>query len=188
MERINTGTIPNYANLDADALRAFIESFEYDNGAAEIRRLLAENQRLQEKNDGLSKENAEWKRKHRESLSEEERKEAERKEADEKKDRLIAELTRENTVNAHKSQFAAAGYSAELAEKAAVALADNDAATLFEVQSAFLQEHDKGIRVENLHGMPMPAARAPGGGKETKDMSYDELVDFLNAHPDANLN
>lgn len=154
--RIDTGTIENFATLDADALRKFIESFEYDDHAAEIRR-------LKEANDKLCSENKEWKDKYRDTLSAEARAAEERKEADAKKDQLIADLTREKTVNGHKAQFAAAGYSAELAEKAANALADNDAKTLFEVQTAFLAEHDKGIRVENMNKTPMPAAGAAGG-------------------------
>ena len=86
----------------------------------------AEIERLKKANSSLSSENAEWKRKHREALSEEERKAQEVADRMKQLEEQNAQLLRESGVAKHKARFLGMGYDEALAGEAAVAMADGN--------------------------------------------------------------
>lgn len=179
---IDVTKIDNFENAEAETLREFIKGFTFEDNAEEMKRLNAEVLRLKDSITSLSAENADVKRKYKETLSAEQQAALEREEADRKKDELIASLQREKNFADYKGKYADIGYSAELAERAANAILDGKTDDLFAVQKEFMEAHDKQIKIDNMKGTPQPPAGS-GGEKNPDEMNYDELVTYLAAHP-----
>lgn len=186
-QSIDVTKIENFENAEAETLRDFIKGFAYEDGAEDVKRLTAEVQRLKDSITALSAENADVKRKYKETLSAEQQAALEREESDRKKDELIATLQREKNFADYKGKYADIGYSAELAERAANAILDGKTDELFAVQKDFMAAHDKQIKIDNMKGTPQPPAGA-GGEKTPGEMSYDELVNYLAVHPGIDIN
>ena len=147
----------------------------------------AELERLKTANSKLSSENADWKRKHREALSEEERKAQEV--ADELKQlrEQNEKLVRESNVSKHKAKFLGMGYEEALASDAAVAMVDGDMDKLFTYQQKHQEALEKKIRADALKGTPKPVPDK-GDGAMTLDnlrkMSAQERFEFSQKNPD----
>lgn len=132
-------------------------------------------------------ENAEWKRKHREALSEEERK------AQETAD-LIKELKDENTalkresgLSKHKAKFLAMGYDESLASDAATAMIDGDTEKLFAYQQKHQEALEKKIRADALKSTPKPVPNKEDGPvtrQQVANMSVTDRLKFYQEHPD----
>lgn len=116
-------------------------------------------------------EAAEYKKQLREKQSEQERIEAERKEKEAEKDKRLAELEREKTIMENKANFLRVGYSEELAESSAIAIADNDSKTVFDNLKTFVSERDKEQMANALKNTPKPT----GGTGETKAITKEEF-------------
>ena len=149
--------------------------------------LSAELEKLKTANSKLSSENAEWKRKHREALSEEERKAQEMAERLKLLEEQNAQLVRESNVSKHKAKFLGMGYEDALANDAAVAMADGDMDKLFSYQQKHLEALEKKIRADALKGTPKPVSDK-GDGVMTLDklrkMSAQERLEFSQKNPD----
>ena len=132
-------------------------------------------------------ENAEWKKKHREALSEEERKAQETAELIEQLQKQNESLLRESSVSKHKAKFLGMGYEEALASDAAVAMADGDMEKLFSYQQKHQEALEKNIRAEALKGTPKPVPDK-GDGAMTLDkfrkMSAAERYEFSVKSPD----
>ena len=147
----------------------------------------AEIERLKTANSKLSSENADWKRKHREALSEEERKAQET--ADELKQlrEQNETLLRESNVSKHKAKFLGMGYEEALASDAAVAMVDGDMEKLFSYQQKHQEALEKKIRADALKGTPKPV---PGKGdsvitrEQVAKMSVGERIKFYHENPE----
>ena len=147
----------------------------------------AELERLKSANSKLSSENAEWKRKHREALSEEERKAQEV--ADELKQlrEQNATLLRESGVAKHKAKFLGMGYEEALASDAAVAMVDGDMEKLFTYQQKHQEALEKKIRADALKGTTKPVPDKVDGGmtlEKFRKMSAQERLEFSQKNPD----
>lgn len=186
-QSIDVTQIDNFENAEAEALRTFIRGFSFEDNAEEVKRLNAKVTKLNDSITSLSAENADVKRKYKETLSAEQQAALEREEADRRKDELIATLQREKNFADFKGKYADLGYSAELAERAANAILDGKTDELFAAQRDFMEAHDKQVRIDNMKGTPQPPA-GTGGEKAPGEMSYDELVTFLAAHPGTDIN
>ena len=151
-----------------------------DDQTAEVERLKA----------ALSKsnsENAEWKKKHREALSEEERKSQEV--ADELKQlrEQNEKLLRESNLSKHKAKFLGMGYDEALASDAAAAMVDNDTEKLFAYQQKHQEALEKKIRADALKGTPKPVPDKGDGGmtlEKLRKMSTQERLEFYQNNPD----
>ena len=146
----------------------------------------AELERLKTANSKLSSENADWKRKHREALSEEERKSQEV--ADELKQlrEQNEKLLRESSVSKHKAKFLGMGYEEALANDAAVAMADGDMEKLFSYQQKHQEALEKKIRADALKSTPKPVPGKDGGPvtrEQIAKMSMDDRIKFYQEHP-----
>ena len=147
----------------------------------------AELERLKTANSKLSSENADWKRKHREALSEEERKSQEV--ADELKQlrEQNEKLLRESNLSKHKAKFLGLGYDEALASDAAAAMVDGDTEKLFSYQQKHQEALDKKIRADALKGTPKPVPDKTDGAitrEQVAKMSVSEKVKLYNANPE----
>ena len=147
----------------------------------------AEIDRLKNANTKLSSENAEWKRKHREALSEEERKAQELADRMKQLEEQNAALLRESGVAKHKAKFLGMGYEEALASDAATAMVDGDMEKLFTYQQKHQEALEKKIRADALKGTPKPV---PNAGNDSvtlesfRKMSPSERYEFSQKNPE----
>lgn len=165
MARIDTSKISGYQEMSVEEKLAALESFELDDRGAEVERL----------RNAVSKANseaAEWKRKHKELLSDDDRKKQEDAEHLAKVEKELAELRRDKTVSEYKAKFLALGYKEEMAANTAKALADGDMVTVFANQQKFNEEYSKILKAESMKSTPRPGAGAGNG-----DVDYQAKID-----------
>lgn len=149
--------------------------------------LSAEVERLKTANSKLSSENADWKRKHREAMSEEERKAQETADLLKQLQERNAELERESGLAKHKAKFLGMGYEDALATDAATAMVDGDMEKLFSYQVKHQEALEKKIRADALKGT-IPPVPGKGDGAMTlenfRKMSAQERLEFSKKNPD----
>jgi DNA-binding transcriptional MerR regulator len=147
----------------------------------------AEIERLKKANSNLSSENAEWKRKHREALSEEEQKAQELAERMKQLEEQNAALLRESGVAKHKAKFLGMGYEEALANDAAVAMADGDMDKLFTYQQKHQEALEKKIRADALKGTPKPVPNKGDGSvtlESLRKMTPSERYEYSQKNPE----
>lgn len=165
--KIDVTKIEGYENMSAEEKLAALEGFEIEDSDTRLK-------------DALNKATAEaskYKKELREKQTEQERLDAERKEEMEKRDAQLAELLREKTVAEHKANFLKVGYSEELADESAKAIADGDYAKIFNNLGVFLTEKEKTIKEELLKQTPKPSGGFPNQEitkEQFEKMSYGE--------------
>ena len=132
-------------------------------------------------------ENAEWKKKHREALSEEERKAQETADLIKQLQEENATLTRDSNISKHKAKFLGMGYDESLASDAATAMVDGDMEKLFSCQQTHQEALEKKIRADALKGTPKPVPDKRDGAVTIDDlrkMSTQERLEFSQKNPD----
>ena len=132
-------------------------------------------------------ENAEWKKKHREAMSEEERKAQETADLLKKLQDRNAELERESGLAKHKAKFLGMGYEEALATDAAAAMVDGDMEKLFTYQQKHQEALEKKIRADALKGTPKPVPGNADGTVTIEDlrkMSTQERLEFSLKNPE----
>lgn len=135
-----------------------------EDNSAEIERLKA----------AISKSNSEaadYKRKLREKLSEDERKAQEEKEKRDKLEEKYNKLLRETEVAKHKAKLLALGYEEALADDTAAALVAGETEKLFANQLKHQQNLEKKIKAEALKQTPPPV-----GGDRTSGIDFAKLT------------
>ena len=147
----------------------------------------AELKKLKDANSKLSSENAEWKRKHREAMSDDGRKAQEGAEELSKLREQNAALLRESSVAKHKAKFLGMGYEEALASDAAVAMVDGDMEKLFTYQQKHQEALEKKIRADALKGVTKPVSDKGDGVmtlEKLRKMSAQERLEFSEKNPD----
>lgn len=147
----------------------------------------AEIERLKAALTKSNSENAEWKKKHREALSEEERKAQETADLIKQLQEENAALTRESNVSKHKAKFLGMGYEEALATDAATAMVDGDMEKLFSYQQKHQEALEKKIRADALKGTPKPVPDKADGvvtREQVSKMSVSDRIKFYNEHPE----
>ena len=147
----------------------------------------AEIERLKAALSKSNSENAEWKKKHREALSEEERKAQETADLIKQLQEENATLTRKSNVSKHKAKFLSMGYEEALAGDAAVAMVDGDMDKLFSYQQKHQEALEKKIRADALKGTPKPVPDKKDGvitRDQVSKMSVSERIKFYNENPE----
>lgn len=132
-------------------------------------------------------ENAEWKKKHREALSEEERKAQETADLIKQLQEENATLTRDSNISKHKAKFLGMGYEESLASDAATAMVDGDMEKVFSYQQKHQEALEKKIRADALKGTPKPVPDKRDGAVTLDDlrkMSTQERLEFSQKNPD----
>ncbi len=165
MPKIDTSLIEGYAEMTPEQKLAALEGYEYEDHSEELERQKA----------AVTKANgeaAEWKRKHTALLSEDEKKKQEDADKLASMEEELAELRKGKVVSDYKAKFVAQGYSEELADETAKALADGDMTKVFANQQKFLADYAKGVKAEALKGTPKP----PAGGSST-DVDFAKKIE-----------
>ena len=165
MPKIDTSKIEGYAEMTPEQKLAALEGYEYEDHSEELERQKA----------AVSKANgeaAEWKRKHTALLSEEEKKKQEDADKLASMEKELTELRKDKVVSDYKAKFVAQGYSEELADETAKALANGDMTKVFANQQKFLADYAKGVKAEALKGTPKP----PAGGSST-DVDFSKKIE-----------
>ena len=111
--------------------------------------------------DKLTSENANLKRQLRSRMSEEEAREADRKAEMEARDAELEALRRDKTLSNYRASFIGRGFDESMAQKAAEALADGDAETLFDIMAQRDLSWEKNMRAKILAETPKPPASDP---------------------------
>ena len=177
-------------DLLKDAYKEGITVEEIESALADVELpadLSAELEKLKTANSKLSSENAEWKRKHREALSEEERKAQEVADELNKLREQNAALLRESGVAKHKAKFLGMGYEEALANDAAVAMVDGDTEKLFSYQQKHQEALEKKIRADALKSTPKPVPDKDGGSvtrEQIAKMPMADRIKFYQEHPE----
>ena len=134
----------------------------------------------------LSKANsdaAEWKRQFREKQTEAERVEAERAEREKAVEEELRTLRRDKTVSGFVAQCLALGYEKELAQKAAEAMADNDAAGIMACQQEFLEAKQKELEEKALNKQPGLSVGAPPTSKQVDIDAQNKMRGYFGLPP-----
>lgn len=173
--KIDVSKIEGYAEMSAEDKLKALEDYEFEapkDNSEEVKNL----------KESLSKANsqaAEWKRQFREKQTEQERAEAERAEREKAVEEELASLRRDKSVSGYVAQYLALGYSAELAQKAAEATADGNAAGIMECQQEFLSVKTQEIEAAALNKQPkLTAGATPTSTKADHDAINRERAWF----------
>lgn len=164
--KINTSTIPGYADMTAEERLAALEAYEFQASAEEESATVKRYKELISKANG---EAAEFKKQLRERMSAEEKAAAERedaaKRAEEEKaetERRIEALVKENTITKLTAKYAALGYSQKMAEETAKAQYEGDTDTVFANMQKHADEREKEILAAAAKAAPKPGGNADG--------------------------
>lgn len=176
--------IENYESMTTEEKLAALEAYEPDMSGFVAKSVA----------DKHASEAADYKRRLREKMTEDEAKaakEAEDKAAAEARakelEARVQELETEKTVGGYINAYLAMGYDEKMAKSSASALASGDMDTVFKNQKAFAENQEKTLRAELLKQTPSPAAGSDGGGMNKKDFSKMNLLEkqkFANENPD----
>ena len=170
--KIDVSKIEGYAEMSAEDKLKALEEFEI-----EIPKPATDTDEVIKLKNALSNANsqaAEYKRALREKQSEQERAEAERAEREAARDAEIKELRRDKTVSGNHANCLSLGYDKELAQRAAEAMADNDAAAIMECQREFLETKTKELEAAALNKQPTLTAGAPPTSQEAEKNAINE--------------
>lgn len=160
--KIDVTKIDGYENMSAEDKLKALEEYEFDtpkDNSEEVKNL----------KESLSKANsqaAEWKRQFREKQTEAERAEAERAEREKAVEEELKTLRRDKSVSGYVAQCLALGYSAELAQKAAEAMADGNTAEILACQQTFLEVKQKELEAAALNKQPTITSGSPPTAKQ----------------------
>ena len=180
----------NIKDLLKDAYKEGMTVADIETALADIEFPADQSAEVERLKNALSKsnsENAEWKKKHREALSEEERKAQETADLIKQLQEQNAKLLRESDVSKHKAKFLGMGYEEALAGEAAVAMADGDMVKVFEYQQKHLEAFEKKIRADAMKGTKKPVPDQGSGAmtlENLRKMSAQERYEFSQKNPD----
>ena len=171
--KIDVSKIEGYAEMSAEDKLKALEEFDI-----EIPKPATDTDEVIKLKNALSNANsqaAEYKRALREKQSEQERAEAERAEREAARDAEIKELRRDKTVSGYLANCLSLGYEKDLAQRAAEAMADNDAAAIMDCQREFLEAKQKELEAAALNKQPTLTAGAPPTAKEAEAEAYNNM-------------
>lgn len=183
--------------LLGDAYKEGMTAEDYVAAIEKLPDIVAENKKLHDSVTKANSEAAEYKKQLKAKRTDDENaaqeqadKFAELQKQNEEYAKTVAALTKEKTIATYKAEFVKQGYEAELADKAANALADNDTAKLFKCQSEFMSAHDTSFKASLLKDMPTPPGADGNGNSDNPGVAFakrfaQERADASKASSDA---
>ena len=177
--KIDTSKITGYAEMSAEEKLKALEEFEFETPKPAT----DEAEKLKAALSKANSEAAEWKRQFREKQTEAERAEAERTEREKAVEEELRGLRRDKTVSGFVAQCLALGYDKDLALRAAEAMADNDAATIFACQQDFLESKKKELEAAALNKQPTITAGSPPTAKQVDNDKYNQMRSYVGLPP-----
>lgn len=172
MAKIDTAKIENYAEMSVEDKLKALEEYEFETPTPK------ESEEVTKLKTALSKANsdaADWKRQFREKQTEAERAEAERKEHEQAVEEELRMLRRDKTVAGYVNSCLALGYDKNLAQRAAEAMADGNAAEIMNCQQEFLVAKQKELEAIALNKQPTLTPGAPPSSKQAEDEAMNNL-------------
>lgn len=158
MAKIDITKIEGYAAMTPEQKIAALES--YDVAAPDMSRFVSK-----ETYDKAAAEAAAWKRKVRESQTEDEKK----AEADRERDEELKSLKRRVAISDNAKSLLKSGYDADNAEKAAAALYDGDNEAFFSIQQSVMESARKSAVADKMNKTPAPNRGEQGTGAKNYD-------------------
>lgn len=177
--KIDTSKITGYAEMSAEDKLKALEEFEIETPKEETN----EAKNLKEALSRANAEAAEWKRQFRAKQTEQERAEAERAEREKAVEEELRGLRRDKTVSGYVANCLALGYDKDLALRAAEAMADNDAATIFACQQDFLEAKKKEYEAAALNKQPTITSGSPPTAKQADNEATNMLRKAMGLPP-----
>ena len=169
----------NYDSMSPEEKIKFFEKFEFDDNSAKIKALEETVNKLKDSVSNANSQAAEWKKKHNALLSEEERTKLEREEEMQQlRDALKAaeeekeNAKRETETSKSTAKYISLGYSPELAESTAKALAAGDVVTVIANQATFNKSLEDKIKADMMKSTPSPKT---GGNTEITKEQFDKM-------------
>lgn len=132
--------------------------------------------------DKVSSELAAAKKQLRSRMTEDEQKEADRQAEMAAKDAQLATLLREKSLGNRKASFMGLGYTAELADGAALALEDNDDDALFASMKKYQADFEKALRAKILSETPHPPSSDDPNDEAARKRDNDKLRGYFGLH------
>ena len=133
-------------------------------------------------------EAADYKRQLKAKMSDDEKASTERDEAYRQLQEDYNALTKRVTVSDNKAKLIAMGYAEDLADKAALAMADGDMVKVMEYQASHLKSFEKSVMSRTIQNTPKPT---PDGGDDSvmtkekfRKLTPAERLRFSTEHPD----
>ena len=177
--KIDTSKITGYAEMTAEDKLKALEEFEFEDKPTDS----GETDKLKAALSKANSEAAEWKRQFREKQTEQERAEAERAEREKAVEEELRGLRRDKTVSGYVAQCLALGYTKDLANKAAEAMADGDAAQILACQQEFLEAKQKELEATALNKQPTLTSGAPPTAKEAEREAINKTRSYFGLPP-----
>lgn len=182
MAKIDTTKISGYEAMTPEEKIAALEAFTFEDNLLEL-------ERLKKSVTAANAEAADWKRKHHDLLSEDERNKQAQEDELKTLRAQVEELTRDKQTAAYKAKYIALGYDESLAESTAAALMSGDMETVFANQQKALEAHDRAQKTEAMKKSgTLPPSGTEGGVKMTSSdfwkMPIEERAKFSQEHPD----
>lgn len=170
--------IENYESMTPEEKVAALEAYEPDMSGFVAKSIA----------DKHASEAAEYKKKLRERMTEDEAKAA--KEAEGRAALLarVEQLEQEKAVSTYTTSYLAMGYDEKLAKATAEAMAKGDTETVFKNQKIHLEAREKALKAEMLKQTPPPAPGAANVGKTKEEfdkLTLAEKAMFAAENPEA---
>lgn len=182
MGKIDTTKISGYDTMSPEEKIAALEAYQYEDNVLEL-------ERLKKSVTAANAEAADWKRKHHDLLSEDERNKQIQEDELKGLRAQVEELTKDKQRQEFKAKYIALGYDETLAESTAAALQAGDMETVFANQVKALEAHDRAQKTEAMKKSgTLPPSGSEGGVKMTSEnfwkMPIEERAKFSQEHPD----
>lgn len=170
MAKLDTTTIQGYAEMTPEQKLVALEAMELPDPdySGYVKKDVF---------DKTAADLAAWKKKHNDLLSEEDRKKQEDAEQLANLRKELDDLRKDKTVSEYKAMYIAQGYTEELADATAKALAEGNTGEVFANQKKFIDEYTKKVMADALKGTPRP----PVGGAGTDGVDYAKKIEEAQA-------
>lgn len=162
MRKIDTTRIEGYETMTAEEKLAALESYEFEEPVQDTSEVEKYKSLLTKANT----EAADYKRKLKEKMSEQERAEAERAEAEKATREELNTLRAEKRVSVYTNRLVGAGYDLETAKVMATSLPEGLEDSYFESQKTFLENKQKQIEADLLKKQPTLTGGKPLAGED----------------------
>lgn len=177
MGKINTATIEGYDKMTPEQKVQALESYEIEHTGYVLKSTF----------DKTASECADWKRKYKAQLTEEERKKLEYEDSIAKMKTRLEELENEKKHSETKAKYITLGYEESLAESTAKALLAGDMETVFANQKTYQDGIEKKVKADLLKSTKKPDGSSGNVVKTKEDlkkMTPIERYKFSQEHPD----
>lgn len=172
MAKIDTTKIEGFDDMTADQKVEALLAAEVQADAPQ------DAQKIKQAYDRAASEAAEWKRKYRETQSEQERQAAEAAEMNAQRDAELAALKEEKRLATYTQKLMGAGYDQDTAQNMAQSMKDGIDDGFFVAQKRFLEEQKKAAQAAYLNGQPPLAS---GNTPSSQNIEDKSIADFRRA-------